>query len=84
MADRTGATSSSTIPDLGAMTHVWLPITLNQESQTMTVAWRNQWDLSVFPAAVPEPNGIVLSFAAAMGLFAYASARRLRRSEIER
>jgi hypothetical protein len=78
MADRTNATSSSTIADLGAMTHVWLPITLDQDSQTMSVAWRDQWDLSAFPAATPEPSSLILSFTALVAVVGYARSKRNR------
>ena len=48
MADRTNAKSGFLVDDLSAMTHVWLPIAIDHESLTMTVPWRDAWDLSVF------------------------------------
>jgi len=48
MADRTMAKSATVVPDLNAMTHVWLPIVLDPNAKSIEVPWRAQWDLSVF------------------------------------
>jgi len=48
MADRTTARSATLVPDLSAMTHVWLPIVLDSNAKTIEVPWREQWNLSVF------------------------------------
>lgn len=79
MADRTNAISSSTIEDLGAMTHVWLPVTLDQNAQTMSVAWRDEWDLSVFPEPAPEPSTCTLTFFSLLGMFVYGWRKRKSR-----
>jgi hypothetical protein len=76
MADRTNAINGAVINDLGAMTHVWLPVTLDQDAKTMTVPWRDQWDLGVFPPAVPEPSAIVLATLGVCGWLVYAWRKR--------
>lgn len=48
MADRTNAKTAALIDDLGKMTHVWLPISLDPVAKTIRVPWRDQWNLGVF------------------------------------
>lgn len=68
MADRTNAISATTIEDLSAMTHVWLPATLNQTNQTMSVDWHDSWDLGVFPQRTPEPSTCLMLISGAVGV----------------
>lgn len=77
MADRTNATSGTTIADLGAMTHVWLPISLDVMTGTMTVPWRSDWDLDVFPTPVPEPAAAELTITSLLGVL-FCGGRKLR------
>jgi hypothetical protein len=72
MADRTNAISATTIPDLGAMTHVWLPVSLNARAGTMSVPWRSEWDLGVFPAPVPEPTTAGLTIIGLLSVFVFS------------
>jgi hypothetical protein len=81
MADRTGAISQTTIPDLDAMKHVWLPITLDSTAKTIEVPWRDQWDLSVFPAQTPEPSSLV-ALGTSLFVLAWSTWRRRRRSQV--
>lgn len=67
MADRTNASSPVDITDLNAMTHVWLPVTLDEDARTMSVAWHDEWDLSMFPNAVPEPSTGLLTIIVLFG-----------------
>lgn len=48
MADRMNAVNGGLIEDLSKATHIWLPITLDADKQTIEVPWREEWDLSVF------------------------------------
>ncbi|MCE0482644.1 MAG: family 43 glycosylhydrolase [Methylacidiphilales bacterium] len=48
MGDNFHNISDWEIPDLRAATHVWLPIDLDLKNKSMTVPWRERWDLSVF------------------------------------
>ena len=48
MGDVYHATSIYDIPDLSKATHVWLPITLDLQTKSMQVVWKDKWDLSVF------------------------------------
>ena len=48
MGDVYHATSIYDIPDLSKATHVWLPITLDLQTKSMQVVWKDEWDLSVF------------------------------------
>ena len=51
MGDRMNAVTDSRIEDLSHATHLWLPITLDSDRQTIEVPWREEWDLSVFDDA---------------------------------
>jgi hypothetical protein len=51
MADRFEAANDMDIPDFTAATHIWLPIEINPANHTLTVNWRDAWNLSVFSSA---------------------------------
>ncbi len=51
MADRFGAVSDTDIPDFTRATHIWLPIEIDAARHTLTVNWRDTWDLSAFAAS---------------------------------
>ena len=50
MADLFNSVSGAEIPDLRKALHVWLPIELDRSNQSISVNWKDKWDLSVFDA----------------------------------
>jgi hypothetical protein len=48
MGEHFGATSVNDVPDFTNATHIWLPISINESEHTLSVPWRDAWDMSVF------------------------------------
>jgi hypothetical protein len=47
MADHFGAASDNVVHNFANATHIWLPLEVDPEKRTITVRWRDSWDLSV-------------------------------------
>jgi beta-xylosidase len=48
LADRFGAVTDLLVPDMRQAVHVWLPIILDPQTQSMQVQWLDEWDPSAF------------------------------------